>query len=31
MSVTAHVNVPALKDMTHEQALDFLDSLRPAR
>ena len=29
MSVTAHVNVPALKDMTNEQALDFLESLRP--
>jgi hypothetical protein len=31
MSVTAHVNVPALKDLSPEQALDFLESLRPTR
>jgi len=31
MSVTAHVNVPAPKDFTPEQALDFLESLRPTR
>lgn len=30
-SITAHVNVPALKDLTHEQALEFLDSLSPTR
>jgi hypothetical protein len=29
VAVTAHVNVPALKDMTREQTLDFLDSLKP--
>lgn len=31
MSVTAHVNVPALKELSPEQALDFLESLRPTR
>lgn len=29
-SVNVNVNVPTLKDMTNEQALDFLDSLKPA-
>jgi hypothetical protein len=28
-SITAHVNVPALKDMTRDEALDFLESLKP--
>jgi hypothetical protein len=31
MSVTAHVNVPALKDMTHEEALNFLESIQPTK
>ena len=31
LNITAHVNVPALKDMSNEQALDFLDSLKPAK
>lgn len=31
MSVTAHVNVPSAKEFTPEQALDFLESLRPTR
>ncbi len=29
LSLTAHVNVPALKDMGTAEALDFLESLRP--
>lgn len=31
VSVTAHVPVPALKELTPEQALDYLESLRPTR
>jgi phage terminase small subunit len=31
LNITAHMNVPTLKDMSHEQALDFLDSLKPAQ
>lgn len=30
VSINANLNVPALKDMTQEQALDFLDSLKPS-
>jgi hypothetical protein len=30
VSVNATVNVPALKDMSQDQVLDFLDSLKPA-
>lgn len=29
MSLNVNANVPALKDMTREEALDFLESLRP--
>lgn len=29
ISVSARVEVPALKDLSHEQALDFLESLKP--
>ena len=31
VSVTAHVPVPPLKDMSPEQALDYLERLRPTR
>lgn len=31
ISVNAHVTVPPLKEMTAEQALDFLESLKPTR
>lgn len=31
ISVTAHVPVPPLKDMSPEQTLDYLESLRPTR
>jgi phage terminase small subunit len=31
VSVNVNANVPALKDMTREQTLDFLDSLKPAQ
>lgn len=31
LSVTAHLNVPALKDMSPAEALDYLETLRPTR
>lgn len=31
MSVTAHVTVPALKDMSRADMLDFLESIKPTR
>lgn len=31
VSLTAHVAVPALKDMSRSEALDFLESLRPTQ
>lgn len=31
LSVTAHVPVPALKELTPEQALDYLERLKPTR
>lgn len=31
VSINAHVNVPALKDMSTEDALNFLETLRPTR
>lgn len=31
VSINANVNVPALKNMSHDEALDFLESLRPTQ